>query len=78
MEGEMKQHIKDWIIHKLGGYTVLDRRGYLDDWLDEKLRSQLSRKKRKTVDVYESYLGTYLVKIRFSKGQKRVRRITRS
>jgi len=59
--------MKDWLIHKLGGYTEFERRAFLDDWLDERLRYQLSRKKRKTIDVYDSDRGTYVISVRFKK-----------
>lgn len=56
--------MRNWLIKKLGGYTENEQ---LNNWLEERLHNQLSKKKSNTVDIYDDYTGTYIVKVRFIK-----------
>lgn len=60
----MIDKLKHYLIKLLGGYTKNET---LDEWLFLKLRQQLSKNKPRTIDVYDDYSGTYIVKIKFIK-----------
>jgi len=52
------------LIKLLGGYTENEQ---LDQWMEQRLRWQLSKKKPPVIDIYDDYTGTYQIKVRFIK-----------
>lgn len=61
--------MKNWLIHKLGGYTDFERELFLSDWLMQRFEEQLS-KKHKTISVLGTDYGPYIVKVTFTKDGK--------